>query len=225
MADFFETMAQNLRQALGTAVDTAAFWGGGGPYEGRLGPHSTLRLDGDIFPGVKSWDDPGACPVEIDSGELMYRIDVQRVKNKGGHRLVVEGYQPTPINAKVKIVTPAQWAAYRAYLGKISPKLQPEKRHAFLVDHPILTPHGIRSVYINRLSFPREAESRMIKEVTLTMWEAFDLDEKAGGGKVISAADDSGIKVAQPFQNVDGQVDVEERSPKLKHSGRSGGRR
>lgn len=222
--DFFETLAQNLRNALGTAADTAAFWGGGGPREGKLGPWSTLRLDGDIFPGVKTWDDPGACPVEIDSGELQYRIDVQRIKKADGHRLVVDGYQPTPFTAKVKIYTPAQWAAFKAYLSKISPKLQPQRLRSFLADHPILTAYGINSVYINRVTFPKDAESRMIKEIGLTMWEMFDIKE--GGGKTISAGgvDESGLQTAPPFTAV-GQVAAEERSPVLKHSGRRGGRR
>lgn len=99
------------------------FWAGDGSAEGRLGPWSTLLLDGLVFPGVTSAEDPGACPVDIDEGEVRYRIDPQKMRGHDGHRLVVEGYEPTPIPAKVRIYTEAQWQAFKAYLPQISPKI------------------------------------------------------------------------------------------------------
>lgn len=103
-------------------IEEARFWSGGGQFEGKLGPWSTLLLEGKIFPGADSYDDPRACPVEV-MGELKYRIDSQKIKGHDGHRLVADGYEPTKCTARVRIYTAAQWAAFQAYLPTISPKI------------------------------------------------------------------------------------------------------
>ena len=101
---------------------TGNFWSGGGQWEGKLGPWSTLKLDGLVFPGVKDASDPGACPVEI-TGEVRYAIDRKKIKGHDGHKLTAEGFEPTKCVATVKIYSEAQYAAFRAYLPTISPKI------------------------------------------------------------------------------------------------------
>lgn len=164
-----------------------AFWSGGGDDEGRLGLWAVMRLADQYFPGRDSLDDPGVCPVEI-SGEVRYRIDSQKPKGKSGHRLVVEGYEPTKCSAKVLIYTEAQWAAYVAYFPTINPKLQENRRRAFTAEHPFLAAYGIREVFINEATFPTPSHSRFVREVRLSLWEVWDV-RGSGEGSVPKQTD------------------------------------
>lgn len=193
----------------------AAFWGGGGEFEGRLGPWSVLILDEQVFPGVNGWDQPGACPVTI-SGPVGYRIDDQKVRGKDGHKLVVTAYEAAKLTATVKIYTSVQWEAFCAYLPRINPKIKENERRAFRVSHPDLRAFQINQVYINQITLPEEHDGRMVKVVKMTLWEVFDLRAKSSTAKPKQTDPAAGrVKVDQPFQNVDGQVFVEPRNPRI----------
>lgn len=188
-----------------------AFWAGGGSSEGKKGPWAVLRINDKVFPGVSSEDDPGACVVQLQGG-VRYRIDSQKVKGKSGHRLVSEAYEPTVVHAMVRVYNAAQWAAYRAYFPTINPKLKTNYRKAYRASHPYLDLYSISSVYINEATFPTEADGRMVREVRLSLMEVFDL--RNDGAKAVKPTDPAAsLNIIKPFQNVDGQVDVEPRRP------------
>lgn len=188
-----------------------AFWAGGGSSEGKKGPWAVLRINDKVFPGVASENDPGACTVQIQGG-VRYRIDSQKVKGKSGHKLVSEAYEPTPVYGLVRIYNEAQWAAYRAYFSTINPKLKANYRKAYRASHPVLDLYSVTTVYINEATFPADADGRMVREVRLTMTEVFEL--RNDGAKSVKPTDSAAaLNIVKPFQNVDGQVDVEPRRP------------
>lgn len=114
------------------------FWGGGGQFEGKLGPWNTLRIDAQVFPGCSDYGDPGACPVEI-SGMVKYKIDSQKAHGHDGHKLVANGYEPTQCTAMIRIYTPAQWQAFIRYLPKINPKVPRTRPKVDSKGKPVMT--------------------------------------------------------------------------------------
>lgn len=190
---------RNLREG-------GAFWGGGGPYEGSLGPWSTLVIDGKIFPGADSYRDGSAgdlgggfaaCAVEIDEGAIKYRRDNQRAQGKRGSKKVVHGYEPAQFTAKALIYTEAQWIAFQAYLPTIHPKNKPDKLHVYKVQHPVLQAYSISQVHIHEVSFPRDGADRMIKVVTLHFEEVYDLKGSAKTLKQANVEVGAGVNVIQ----------------------------
>lgn len=224
------------------------FWAGGGGWEGRLGPWSTLILDGLVFPGVISYDEPGACAVEI-KGEVRYRIDSKKVKGHDGHKLTAEGYEPTKCVALVRMWRREQWDAFQAYLPTISPKIPRQRqkvvngkpqvqtvtkkllglpsapivtnadgstyryptgattpvmesyRPSFEASHPWLAAYGIGRVYINEISFPEEADGRMVRVVKMSLWEVFEVKTSGKGSTSNTVKATGGPGVVDPFIN------------------------
>ena len=163
----------------------AAFWGGGGDWEGKIGPWAALKLDDLWFPGVGDLGSPGVCPVRI-AGEVKYRIDSQKPKGKSGHKLVTEGYEPTKCVGEVRIYTAEQWAAFRAYLPEINPKLRSNNGRAYRARHPYLQAYDLSNVYINEITFPDEHDGRMVRMVKLSLWEVFGVQDLSASKTVKS---------------------------------------
>ena len=170
-------------------IDTSGeFWNGGGPDEGRVGAWAALLLGGLWFPGQAAIDSPGVIPVYIDDGDIGYRIDRQRVKGKGGHKLVVEGYLPTPFKARCRISTVEQWRAYKSYFPVINPRLKENQLKAYPAQHPVLTLYGLTSLFVVRASFPHDAEGRFVRDVILTLEDTTGI-KGSGSGKEVKATD------------------------------------
>jgi hypothetical protein len=100
------------------------FWAGGGTYEGKLGPWAVMRLNGRWFPGQTNIDSVGVIPVFIDDGEKSYKEDKQKVRGLHGHRQIYNGYVAARFVVRCRIMTPAQWAAFKAYLPVIDPEIR-----------------------------------------------------------------------------------------------------
>lgn len=197
---------RNLREG-------GAFWAGGGPYEGKLGPWSTLTIDGKIFPGADSYRDGSqddtdggvaAVAVTIDDGSIRYRLDNQRGHGKSGSKKVVHGYEPAQLIAKAWIYTAAQWLAFQAYLPVIHPKNQPSKRRVFQVQHPVLSAYSLTQFYINEVELPKDADNRMVKTVSIHMEEVYDLKGKATKVRQKDTEVGGGINVQTPFKFEEG---------------------
>lgn len=155
-----------------------AWWGRpGNTYEGKLGPWNTLVLDGKVFPGADDYNDPRACSVRL-SGRVRYRLDIQRAK-KGGHKIVVEGYQPEPLTFVAKFWRAEQWAAFEALMPDINPKLKSNKRRAYSASCAVLNTYKIDQIYLNDIEFPQDGEHRMIQVVRLHGMEVFDIQGAA----------------------------------------------
>lgn len=182
----------------------AAWWAGGGNYEGKLGPWSTLSLDGRVFPGVSGYDDPRAWGLISISGNVNYRIDPQKVKGSSGHRLNVEGYTPTPLQITMRCWNAPQWAAYTAYLSQISPKVKTNKLRRYRVLTPILAAYQISEIFIHDISLPKDAQDRFVHDVTLTVLEVWDL-HPGTGAKTIKQANlnDTAVLVDARFFRAD----------------------
>lgn len=204
----------SLEAQIGDLSDDGEFWAGGGPSEGKIGVWAVIKIGGLWFPGQTSIGSPGVIPVVIEGMELEYRIDSQRVKGKGGHKLVVDGYKPTPFTVRGRITTAVQWRAYKFYLPKISPKLHENLQRAYDIEHPTASAYGIRSVFINKMTAPEEADGRMVRDVKLTMWEVFGLTGK-GNGKTVAQTDavPGVIKEGLISGAPQGTVSIEKRRP------------
>lgn len=169
------------RADLQAQVTDGGFWAGGGVHEGRLGPWSTLLCDGQVFPGASGYNDLRAVALMSIDGNLRFRIDSQKVRGRSGHKLNVEAYEPTPIRFTVRLWRAQQWAAFQAYLPQVSPKLQANTReklaklHRYRLQHPVLSAYGLSEFFLHDVALPKDADGRMVKDVTFEALEAWDL--------------------------------------------------
>ncbi len=190
------------RADLIAAASGDEWWAGGGQREGKLGPWSTLLLDGLVFPAVlRGYDDPGACGMLPPKGNLRYRVDSQKVRGQSGHKLNVEAYEPARLVLTFRLWRAEQWAAFRAFLPQISPRNKNTKAapRRFRVSHPVLAVYGISEVFIHDIALPSEADSRFVQEITMEVIEVWDL--KDTGTKTVKQANGQfqGL-VAAPFK-------------------------
>lgn len=275
------------------------FWAGGGTYEGTLGPWAVMRLNGRFFPGQTNIDSAGVIPVFIDDGKKAYKEDKQKVRGQHGHRQVYNGYIAARFLVRCRIMTPAQWSAFKAYLPEIDPEIRSSQfkalagkasatktaslaaqektkaaqaaldeliatdksrsadagfggiplavqvnqaqaqltaaqaaakraqsaqaaaadKSCFTIEHPMLSAYAITKVDIIEVSFPREADGRFVRDVTLLMQQVST--PKDIGSRVVSAPKglNIGVNATQvisrevPGATVDGQVFAEKRRP------------
>ncbi len=100
----------------------STFWADPQTRDGLLNEWGTVVIDGKVFPGADSLDDPRACPCKPTGAKVAQRVDHQKIKGQAGHRLVIEGYQPEAFYLETLIWTKTQYDAYVALVPRINPK-------------------------------------------------------------------------------------------------------
>ena len=116
-ADAINAMAQGADDGV---REVFSHWTEPGEDDGKLNVWSTCKIDGKWFPGVGDLKDAGAC-IAIPKATRSLVTDKLRSLGKNNTRQIHHGYAAAEIDIEVRMWTPAQWQAFKAYLPQIDP--------------------------------------------------------------------------------------------------------
>lgn len=154
-----------------------------GPWPGATDGTKTTSTD-DVSPTVDGgglpwpWDAPGLydqitiagfqfTALVIPSGELGCKLDVKNAKGSDGATITDDGTDAESGEIVLTMWRPDQWQDYQRALPLIAPNAVKGKRKPVDVSHPMLNLHGIRSIYIEKMTLPVRGKTSGTLEVRI----------------------------------------------------------
>lgn len=142
-----------------------------------------MTLAGVVLPGLVRYE-----------GEIGRKLDVKNAKGSDGATITDDGSDPETLEFQLLMWREDQW---KVYCTQVVPLINPNTTKGKLspvdVAHPILALHGIKRVYIEKMTLPKPGKIPQTKEVTIRMrgWRPEPVnpksksstpDKSAGGG-------------------------------------------
>lgn len=151
----------------------------------------TITIAGKVLPGL--------CVVDGQRGR---KLDKKNAKGADGATISDDGADPTDVDIKLVLATRQQWIDYQRIVPLLDPATNKGKAKPVDVSHPALALHGINSIYIEKLSFPKPGSDRQTREVTIkaTGWLPAPKSPEKSKSKTPESSDNNQIDPSQYYQ-------------------------
>jgi hypothetical protein len=150
--------------------------GGGGTTGGDGGNTTPAKIDATPPWGASDLDDqmtlagvilPGLVRYE---GEIGRKLDVKNAKGSDGATITDDGSDPETLEFMLLMWNEDQW---KRYFSEALPLINPNSTKGKLtpvdVAHPVLAAHGIKRVYVEKMTLPKPGKIPQTKEVTIRL--------------------------------------------------------
>jgi len=136
-----------------------------------------------------------------------------RTWGSGGAVVVYRGRKPSHFSIVVRLSTGADWAAWHAFRVVLDRETDRNRNRGLDIEHPWCTMHGIRSVVVEEVSQPVEADNGDYL-ITVKVIESRPVKRslaKVEGSKGPEPADPAEIRMQQLTQQVQQLAEIDSR--------------
>jgi hypothetical protein len=142
-------------------------------------PHGDNNPPGDYSAAIPFWLDnpqiydtcqlggmtlPGLAQLTANIGR---KLDVKQAKGVDGATITDNGSEVEDVQIVLTMWTRPQWSAYQQILPAIDPNNQKGKTTPKDIVHPMVNLHGIRRVYVTKISSPQPSRLKGAFEITI----------------------------------------------------------